>query len=74
MQIPRVLATQRDSKNDSNWNARREMQAPHDDMHRAAWALQTAKAIGLKCEKPWENQGFTADWTGTEQPTNSLGN
>jgi hypothetical protein len=31
-----------------------------------AWALQTAKAIGQKCEKPWENQGFLAERTGTE--------
>jgi len=35
-------------------------------MHRVAWALQTAKAIGQKCEKPWENQGFAAERTGTE--------
>jgi hypothetical protein len=33
------------------------------DMH--GWA-QKAKAIGRKCEKPWENQGFTAERTGTE--------
>jgi hypothetical protein len=26
------------------------MQAPHDAMHRVAWALQTAKAIGKKYE------------------------
>ena len=43
-------------------------------MHRVAWALQNSKAIGQKCEKPWENQGFAAERTGTEQPTNSLGN
>jgi len=36
-------------------------------MHRVAWALQTAKAIGQKCEKPWENQDFAAERTGTEQ-------
>ena len=47
-----------DSKNDSIWTARREMQAPHDAMHRVAWALQTAKGTCQKCEKPWENQGF----------------
>ena len=29
-------------------------------MHRVAWALQNSKAIGQKCEKPWENQGFAA--------------
>ena len=31
-----------------------------------AWALQTAKAIGKKCEKPWGNRGFLAERTGTE--------
>ena len=58
MQNPSALATQRDSKNDSIFGARREMQAPHDAMHRVAWALQTAKGTGQKCEKPWENEGF----------------
>jgi len=32
----------------------------------APWALQNSKAIGQKCEKPWENQGFAAERTGTE--------
>ncbi len=27
-------------------------------MHRVAWALQTAKGTGQKCEKPWENLWF----------------
>ena len=27
-------------------------------MHRVAWALQNSKAIGKKCEKPWENLWF----------------
>ena len=35
-------------------------------MHRVAWALQNSKAIGQKCEKPCENQGFAAERTGTE--------
>jgi hypothetical protein len=35
-------------------------------MHRVAWALQNSKAIGQKCEKPWENQGFAAERTGFE--------
>jgi hypothetical protein len=39
----------------------------------ATWTCRKAKAIGQKCEKPWENQGFAAERTGTEQPTNSLG-
>jgi hypothetical protein len=36
MKNPSVLAIQRDSKNDSIFGARREMQAPHDAMHRVA--------------------------------------
>jgi hypothetical protein len=35
-------------------------------MHRVAWALQNSKAIGQKCEKPWGNQGFGTERTGTE--------
>jgi hypothetical protein len=35
-------------------------------MLRAAWAQQNSKATGQKCEKPWENQGFAAERTGTE--------
>ena len=42
-------------------------------MHRVAWALQTAKGTGQKCEKPCENQGFLAERTGFEQPGKSLG-
>jgi hypothetical protein len=52
IQNPSILPTQRDAKNDAIWGARRELQAPHDAMHRVAWALQTAKAIGQKREKP----------------------
>jgi hypothetical protein len=55
---PQCFGDSRDVKNDSIWAARREMQAPHDAMHRVAWALQTAKGTGPICEKPWENQGF----------------
>jgi hypothetical protein len=35
-------------------------------MHGVAWALQNSKAIGQKCEKPWEHQVFAAERTGTE--------
>ena len=35
-------------------------------MHQVAWALQNSKRTGKKCEKPWENQGFAAERTGTE--------
>jgi hypothetical protein len=31
-----------------------------------AWAHQNSEAIGQKREKPWENQGFAAERTGTE--------
>ena len=31
-----------------------------------AWAHQNSNATGQKCEKPWENQGFAAERTGTE--------
>ncbi len=34
--------------------------------HARAWTCRKAKAIGQKCEKPWENQGFAAERTGTE--------
>jgi len=34
--------------------------------HGHAWIGRKAKAIGQKCEKPWENQGFLAERTGTE--------
>jgi hypothetical protein len=34
--------------------------------HGHAWTCRKAKAIGQKCEKPWENQGFAAERTVTE--------
>jgi hypothetical protein len=60
MQNPSILPTQRDSKNDSNLGARREVQRRDPPCTEPAWALQNSKAIGKKCEKPWENQGFAA--------------
>jgi hypothetical protein len=57
IQNPNVLATRatlkttRFSVRDAKYNAA-------GAMHRVAWALQTAKGTGQKCEKPWENQGF----------------
>ena len=41
--------------------------------HARAWTCRKAKATGQICEKPWENQGFAAERTGTEQPAKSLG-
>ena len=35
--------------------------------HGHAWIGRKAKAIGQICKKPWENQGFTAERTGTER-------
>ena len=34
--------------------------------HARAWTCRKAKAIGKKCEKPWEKQGFAAERTGAE--------
>ena len=34
--------------------------------HGHAWIGRKAKAIGQKCKKLWENQGFLAERTGTE--------
>ena len=48
MQIPSVLATQRDAKCKRRTTLRTE----------PAWAPQNSKAIGQKCEKPWENLWF----------------
>jgi hypothetical protein len=45
-------SSRRDSKNDSIWGARREMQRRIPPYTEPAWALQPAKAIGQKCEKP----------------------
>jgi hypothetical protein len=36
------------------------------NVHERAWTCRNSKAIGQKCEKPWENQGFAAERTGTE--------
>ena len=63
---PQRFDDSRDSKNNSIWAARREMQRRTTPCTEPAWALQTAKAIGPICEKPWRNQGFLAERTGTE--------
>ena len=46
-----TLETTRFSVHDTKYNAA-------GAMHRVAWALQNAKAIGQKFEKPWENLWF----------------
>ena len=72
MQNPSVLTT-RATRKTTRFGERDAKCNAAGAMHRVAWALQTAKGTGQKCEKPWENQGFTAERTGTEQPANSLG-
>jgi len=72
MQNPSVLATRATRKTTRFWLRDAKYNAA-GAMHRVAWALQKAKGTGQKCEKPWENQGFAADRTGTEQPAKSLG-
>ena len=70
---PQCFDDSRDSNNDSIWAARREMQRRIPPCTEPAWALQTAKGTGPKFEKPWENKGFLAERTGTEQPGKFLG-
>ena len=65
MRNPSVLAT-RATRKTTRFRQRDAKCNAAGAMHRVAWALQTAKAIGQKCEKPWENQGFAAERTGTE--------
>lgn len=72
IQIPSVLTT-RATRKTTRFSVRDAKYNAAGAMHRVAWALQNSKAIGQKCEKPWENQGFAAKRTGLEQPTNSLG-
>jgi hypothetical protein len=72
MQNPSVLAT-RETRKTTRFSVRDAKYNAAGAMHRVAWALQNSKGTGKKCEKPWENQGFAAERTGTEQPANSLG-
>jgi hypothetical protein len=65
MQNPSALAT-RATRKTTRFGQRDAKCNAAGAMHRVAWALQSAKAIGQKCEKPWENQGFWAERTGTE--------
>jgi hypothetical protein len=72
IQNPNVLAT-RATRKTTRFGVRDAKCNAAGAMHRVAWALQTAKGTGQKCEKPWKNPGFTAERTGTEQPAKSLG-
>ena len=72
MQTPNVLTT-RATRKTTRFSVRDAKYNAAGAMHRVAWALQNSKAIGQKCEKPWENQGFAAERTGLEQPAKSLG-
>ena len=63
--ITSVLAT-RATRKTTRFSVRDAKYNAAGAMHRVAWALQNSKAIGQKCEKPWENQGFAAERTGLE--------
>jgi hypothetical protein len=65
MQNPNVLAT-RATRKTTRFGVRDAKCNAAGAKHRVAWALQTAKAIGQKYERPWENEGFLAERTGTE--------
>jgi hypothetical protein len=55
---PQCFDNSRDSKNDSIWAARREMQRripPCTDLH---GRYRRPKELSRICEKPWGNQGF----------------
>ncbi len=56
MQTPSDLATQRDSKNDSIFGARREMQPPHDAMHRASMGVTELQSNWPEMRKPLNSQ------------------
>jgi hypothetical protein len=66
MQNPNVLATRATRKTTRFGVRDAKCKRRTTPCTEPAWALQTAKAIGQKCEKPWENQGFLAERTGTE--------
>jgi hypothetical protein len=65
MQNPSDLTTRATRKTTRFWLRDAKYNAA-GAMQRVAWALQNSKAIGQKCEKPWENHGFAAERTGTE--------
>jgi len=65
MQNPSVLTT-RATRKTTRFSVRDAKYNAAGAMHRVAWALQNSQAIDQKCEKPWENQGFAAERTGTE--------
>ena len=80
MQNPSDLAT-RATRKTTRFSVRDAKYNAAGAMHRVAWALQTAQAIGQKCEKPKaaktvesRKQSGPSDRTGPEQPTNSPGN
>jgi hypothetical protein len=57
-----TLATHRTIHQGARQRTRRRSTCRHGH----AWIGRKAKAIGQKCKKPWENQGFLAERTGTE--------
>ena len=57
MQNPSDLTT-RATRKTTRFSVRDAKYNAAGAMHRVAWALQNSKAIGQKCEKPWENLWF----------------
>ena len=60
MQNSSVLAT-RATRKTTRFSVRDAKSNAAGAMHRVAWALQKANAIGQKCEKPLENLWFTSE-------------
>ena len=53
---PKCFGDSRDSKNDSIWGARREMQAPHDAMHRASMGATDGQSNWQEIRKHQSSQ------------------
>jgi hypothetical protein len=53
---PQCFGDSRDSKNDSIWGARREMQAPHDAMHRASMGATDGQSNWQEIRKHQSSQ------------------
>ena len=57
LQNLRCFGDSRDSKKTTRfWQSDAKCKRRTTPCTEPAWALQKAKAIGQKCEKPWENQ------------------
>ena len=71
---PQRFGDSRDSKNDSIFGARREIQRRDPPCTELHGRYRTPKELARNAKNPGKTFGFAAERTGTEQPTNSLGN